>query len=125
MQLFAAEKKKTDPAANVPELWTALSADDKASWNEKAAEDAKRLQADMEEFQKSDVGKAYFKDLSLAQRRRRTVMAKSKYLDGLPKKPPAAISAWMSKNAKKVQKDNADKKGFEIKEILTNMWKAL
>jgi hypothetical protein len=126
LSIFTKEKKKTvKDVSQIGELWAKLSAEDKAEWDNKAAEEVKQYKEAMQEFTKSDEGKKYLREVAAVTRRRKFINAKNKYLDDLPQKPAAAVMTFMKNNAKKVKKDHPDLKTHELRAKLDEMWKAL
>jgi len=123
MQIFTAEKKKEiESIAEIGSMWTELDPEEKARYNELAQKEFQEFDRDMREFKQSDDGKSYFRDLRSAQRRRRILGARLKYLTDMPKKPRAAVVVWMKEKAPQVKRENPDAKGFELRKILFDKW---
>jgi len=123
MQIFVAEKKKTvELVADISGMWSKLSPEDKAEWDQKAAEQTKKFEADLEAFNKTEEGKKYKREFAGAQLRKRKLIAKNKYLGDHPVKPTSALFEFMKKNLKKAKAANPEAKGFDLKNALTQMW---
>eukprot|EP00927_Polykrikos_kofoidii_P028127 TRINITY_DN2460_c0_g1_i3.p1 TRINITY_DN2460_c0_g1~~TRINITY_DN2460_c0_g1_i3.p1 ORF type:complete len:1243 (+),score=339.34 TRINITY_DN2460_c0_g1_i3:500-3730(+) len=125
-QIFAAEmKKQISDLSEITQKWQALEQDDKKKFEDLAGESVKQFEKEMQDFKRSDEGKRYIRELKGSQRRRRVLAAKNRFLDELPKKPVSAVAAFQLSKVSQVRKDNPGKKGFEIKQILQDMWRNL
>ncbi len=61
------------------------------------------------------------RDMKLAQRRKRLTLAKFKYLKEQPKKPEGALATFMKNKFNEARRKHPEKKGFELKNVLTEM----
>merc|ERR1719215_342255 len=81
---------------------------------------------DILEFNKTDEGKKYQKELVSHKKRARIAMAKAKYMKDAPKKPPTASSMFFSEKRSEVMKENPELKGLgPVQNKLAEMWKEL
>eukprot|EP00927_Polykrikos_kofoidii_P028125 TRINITY_DN2460_c0_g1_i1.p1 TRINITY_DN2460_c0_g1~~TRINITY_DN2460_c0_g1_i1.p1 ORF type:complete len:1241 (+),score=313.88 TRINITY_DN2460_c0_g1_i1:500-3724(+) len=126
-QIFAAEMKQQNMSdiSEITQKWQALEQDDKKKFEDLASETVKQYEKEMQEFKISEEGKRFFRELKVAQRRRKILGAKNKFLDDLPKKPLNVVKAFQISKAAQVKKDNPGKKGFELRQILQDMWRDL
>eukprot|EP00928_Gymnodinium_smaydae_P078786 TRINITY_DN62864_c2_g1_i1.p1 TRINITY_DN62864_c2_g1~~TRINITY_DN62864_c2_g1_i1.p1 ORF type:complete len:1324 (-),score=421.87 TRINITY_DN62864_c2_g1_i1:282-3959(-) len=126
MQLYMQEMKgKVDTLEEILSQWKALDEEARKPYDERADKAMQRYEEEMQDFRQSDEGKAFFRAMNLAQRRRRILGAKNKYLDDLPKKPQGAIPAFHVERLPEIKKANPGKKGFELKKLVQEAWQAL
>jgi len=126
MQIFTAEKRgEVDTLEKVHEMWQNLSEDDRQKYSSMAEQSSKDYDEAILAFKGTDEGKQYYKEYKSAFRRRKILGAKNKYLGDMPKKPRAAVVAWMKENVSAVKKANPDAKGFDLKRMMEQKWTAL
>eukprot|EP00931_Biecheleriopsis_adriatica_P084991 TRINITY_DN5912_c0_g1_i1.p1 TRINITY_DN5912_c0_g1~~TRINITY_DN5912_c0_g1_i1.p1 ORF type:complete len:1229 (-),score=455.15 TRINITY_DN5912_c0_g1_i1:71-3757(-) len=120
-----AKKAEGADVTTLPSLWENMPKEEKAKYEEEAAELEKKYNEEMKAFMESEDGKEYFKKMRQVTKSRKVAIAKDKYLTGMPKKPLSALALYMKQELKSVKKEKPDLKGFELKKELTERWKAM
>ncbi|CAK0891173.1 unnamed protein product [Prorocentrum cordatum] len=95
--LFVAAKKGSMELSEMPGAWSNLEEAERKKYTDEAADLQREYETNMKIFKESDEGKMWadFKDYSLTVRRKRVVLAKFKFLGGMPKKPVDPKAKWM------------------------------
>jgi len=122
---FTREKKGEVPVSEMADIWSKMDPEEKKKYTDEADELQKKYVEEMKAFKASEEGSTYLRKLRTAQRTKRVTEAKFKYLKGQPKKPASALKKFMLSNLAAVKKEQPMLKGFEIRQVLENKWKAL
>jgi len=106
--------------------WAEVPEDEKKERMEKAEEAEKKYNEDLQEYNKTDAGKKYQKDLASHAKRARISSARARYMKDAPKKPATAQSFFFSEKRSEVMKENPDLKGLgPVQTKLSELWKEL
>lgn len=124
-RLFAAEKRGQVATTEIANLWSELPEDEKKKFKDEADELQANYVREVKAFRESEEGSTYLRKLRTAQRTKKMVTAKFKYLQEMPKKPPSALKTFMLANVAAVKKENPLLKGFDLRKVLEDKWKAL
>mmetsp|Transcript_102896 Transcript_102896/g.320623 ORF Transcript_102896/g.320623 Transcript_102896/m.320623 type:complete len:1217 (+) Transcript_102896:71-3721(+) len=108
--------------SEIPALWTQLDEETKRKYQAEADEKFAAYRAELKEFQASEEGKTYLRQLKSVGRRNRLAKAKDTYLTDLPKKPASALKNFMLKNAKAMRIQHPGVKGPEFKKLMMDKW---
>jgi len=126
VRLFARDKlSEIKDKAEIPKMWEALDAEEKKKYQSEAEEKMKGFRAELKEFQGSDVGKTYIRELKSVVRRNRLAKAKDAFLTDMPKKPTSALKNFITKNAKMLRIQNPEVKGADFKKLVMDRWENL
>lgn len=124
-QVFTAENKSAGRLEEIAKLWQDLDENEKERYEKVALEERRSFEECMYEFKKSEEGRAYYRELNGALRRRRLLLARNKYLDDMPKKPSSAVGLWMRANLAAFKKAHPQVRGLELKTKLNQAWSEL
>mmetsp|Transcript_17395 Transcript_17395/g.46353 ORF Transcript_17395/g.46353 Transcript_17395/m.46353 type:complete len:594 (+) Transcript_17395:3-1784(+) len=106
--------------------WREVPEDEKKEREAKFQEADKKYQEELKEFNKTDAGKKYIRDMAAFERRKRVGMAKMKYMKDAPKKPSSAQMMFFNEKRAEVMKENPDLKGLgPVQGKLAELWKGL
>lgn len=126
VRLFAKEKlSEIKDKAEIPKMWEALDAEEKKKYQTESEEKMKTFRGELKEFQESDVGKTYIRELKSVVRRNRLAKAKDSFLADMPKKPASALKNFIAKNAKTLRIQNPEVKGADFRKLVMDKWENL
>lgn len=122
-KLFVAEKRsEVTDVSQLAELWNQLDAEGKAKYEAEHAELQKGFEQELVDFQKSDDGKKYYREVRGVLSRRKIALAKVKFLGDRPKKPHGAVKHFEVTQLEQIKKEQPSLKGFEIKKLIREKW---
>uniref|UniRef100_A0A7S1WEU3 HMG box domain-containing protein n=1 Tax=Alexandrium catenella TaxID=2925 RepID=A0A7S1WEU3_ALECA len=126
IRMFARDKLgEIKDKAEIPKLWTELDDESKQKYQSEAEEKGKAYRQQIQEFQSSEEGKLYIRQLKSTARRNKLAKAKDAFLTDLPKKPASALKNFISKNSKSLKIKNPQVKGADFKKLVMDKWENL